>query len=219
MDLWQNREKAKKFVQNELSEEYDVIYQLFKLQNDLIECYIVEKDNDILRIAGIINAKIRSLCHAMLSLAFDGNAQESGAIFRPAIEAYEKLVYLREDSKRVQQFIEGNLPTAGVIARKINGKFKEVREYLNKNASHFGLEYYSIRHLVQIHEDGRYTLKPPTISLKVLKENVGTLAVFMIHVLIESIECLNEYGIKTIELEKRLEILFIQVNEIFVKIK
>jgi hypothetical protein len=89
VNLWQNREFAMNIFKNELSEDYNCVVSLFEFYDEIIENYTY--DTGILRITGLINMKIRTLCHGMLSLAMDGLAQESGALFRPAIEGYENL--------------------------------------------------------------------------------------------------------------------------------
>lgn len=200
---------------NELSDDYNCVVKLFELFDEVIGSYT--DDTGILRVTGLINMKIYTLCHGMLSLAMDGLAQESGALFRPAIEAYEKLVYLREDPIRVEQFYEGTLPQAGDIAKKINGKFKEVRAYLNNNASHFKFEYNSLRHLVQMTKEGEFILKQPSFTPKVLKKNVGTLAVFLIYVLYEAIAGLKQNDIEINDLVKKLEPLYVQVGGLYVE--
>ncbi|WP_338786279.1 hypothetical protein [Metabacillus sp. FJAT-53654] len=215
MNLWQNREIAMQIFNNELSDDYNCVVKLFNLFDEVIGSYT--EDTGVLRVTGLINIKIHTLCHGMLSLAMDGLAQESGALFRPAIEAYEKLVYLREDPNRVEQFYEGTLPQAGDIARKINGEFKEVRVYLNNNASHFKFEYHSLRHLVQITDEGKFILRQPSFTPEVLKENLGTLAVFLIHVLYEAIAGLKQNDIEINDLVKKLEPLYLQVGRLFGK--
>jgi hypothetical protein len=57
------------------------------------------------------------------SLMLDGLGQEAGALLRPLIETLELLVYLRLEPARIDQAIEEKLPSAGQIAKKIEGEF------------------------------------------------------------------------------------------------
>ncbi|WP_459500492.1 DUF5677 domain-containing protein [Bacillus sp. C1] len=124
---------------------------LFELFDNVIENYMM--NTPFLRVTGIISIKIRSLCHGMFSLALDGHAQESGALFRTAIEAYESLVYLRKDPTRVNEFLKDKKPQAGKIAKIIQGQFKEVRSYLSNHSSHFGFKPDSLMHFLQFTDD------------------------------------------------------------------
>jgi len=64
------------------------------------------------------------------------------------IEALELIIYFREDPLRIEEAVQGKLPPAGVIAKKIQGRLKRLREYLNEHASHFSLTLPSVVHLV-----------------------------------------------------------------------
>ncbi|MED4676794.1 hypothetical protein [Bacillus nitratireducens] len=214
MNLWENREKAIQALNQELYKENQIIHSLFELFDNVIESYTL--DTPFLRVTGIISIKIRSLCHGMLSLALDGHAQESGALFRTVIEAYESLVYLRKDPSRVNRFLEDKKPQAGDIAKAIQGQFKEVRAYLNNHASHFGFKSDSVMYFLKVTHDGDVTLKEPSFNSGVFRGNLGTLSVFMINTLFESIACLHQNDIDVSRWSKKLELLYKQVQIVFV---
>lgn len=214
VNLWDNREKAIQALDKELYKENQIIHSLFELFDNVIESYTL--DTPFLKITGIISVKIRSLCHGMLSLALDGHAQESGALFRTAIEAYESLVYLRKDPTRINQVLEDKMPKAGKIAKEIQGQFKEIRAYLNNNASHFGFKPDSRMHFLQTTLDGDITLKEPSFNTEVFQENLGTLVVFMIRTLFESIACLHQNDINVSRWNKKLMSLYEEVKIVFV---
>lgn len=44
--------------------------------------------------------------------------------------------------------MDGRLPTAGVIAKRIEGKFQDLRDHLNTHAAHFSLSPDAVVHLV-----------------------------------------------------------------------
>nr|WP_044444424.1 hypothetical protein [Bacillus mycoides] len=152
----------------------------------------------------------------MLSLALDGHAQESGALFRTAIEAYESLIYLKKDPTRVNEFLEDKKPQAGKIAKVIQGQFKEVRSYLNNHSSHFGFKPDSLMHFLQFTDDEDITLKEPPFKSEILRRNLGMLANFMIHALFESMACLHQNDICVSGCHEKLMSLHEQVGAVFV---
>jgi len=121
----------------------------------------------------------------------DGLAQESGALLRPIIECFELLEYFRKDPKRIEEAIEGRLPPAGVIAKKIKGSLKGLRDYLNTNASHFSLTPEAMLHLINW-GDGSIRLKQPYVE-SVLKRNLETLFLILLLLSSEAIKCLNSH--------------------------
>ncbi|MBU8919108.1 hypothetical protein BGM25_23985 [Bacillus sp. FJAT-29953] len=194
MNLWEHREKALQALETELYRETKVIHSLFEMFDNVVERFTLE-DTDFLRITGLISIKIRSLCHGLLSLALDGHAQESGALLRPAIEAFELLIYFSMDPTRINQMKEKKLPQAGEIAKKIQGKFMPIRKYLNEHASHFRLEPGSLEHFFHLTPNGDRFLEEPSFNSEVLKENLGTLALFMMITLPVSVACLQQIDI------------------------
>ncbi|WP_410985462.1 hypothetical protein [Bacillus cereus] len=214
LNLWETREKAIHALNKELYRENQIMHSLFELFDNVIESYMM--NTPFLRVTGIISMKIRSLCHGMLSLALDGHAQESGALFRTAIKAYESLIYLRKDPTRIKEFLEDQKPQAGKIAKVIQGQFKEIRSYLNNHSSHFGFKPDSLMHFLQVTDDGDITLKESSFKFEILRENLGTLAVFMIQALFESIACLHQNDIDVSGCHEKLMSLYEQVETVFV---
>jgi hypothetical protein len=92
--------------------------------------------------------KARNYALGLYSLSLDGLGQEAGALLRPLVEAYEVLVYFRLDPSRASKATDDKLPSAGEIAKAISGRFKDLREYLNENASHFAFSPQSMTHLI-----------------------------------------------------------------------
>jgi hypothetical protein len=121
--------------------------------------------------------KGRNLALACYSLALDGLAQESGALLRPLLEAIELLAYLLLDPTRVSEVVDGTLPKPGIRARMVDGKFKDLRDYLSRHASHINLSHESMQHTVDS-STGRLRVVQPYRRL-VLKTNMGTLCMFM----------------------------------------
>ncbi|PEI67563.1 hypothetical protein COE98_12550 [Bacillus wiedmannii] len=213
MKLWENREKAIRALDRELYIENQIMNSLFELFDNVIESY--KLNTPILRVTGNISIKIRALCHGILSLSLDGHAQESGALLRTAIEAYESLVYLRQNPTSVNEFLEDRKPKAGTIAKAIQGNFQEVRNYLSNHSSHFAFKPDSLMHFWQVTDDEDITLKEPPFKIENLRKNLGTLAIFMLQALAESIACLQQNDVfvarcheKSISLHEKIENVF-----------
>jgi hypothetical protein len=96
-------------------------------------------------------------------------------LFRPLIKSLELLTYLRLDPRRIQEALGGKLPKAGDVAKKIEGKFKELREFLNTHASHLSLSLSpeAMFHLVDL-KSGRLR-RVQAHKADVLRQNLRTL--------------------------------------------
>jgi hypothetical protein len=186
MELWQTREQALVALQGDLQERAEVIRETFEL---IDECTGRFKaiDSPFARVCGLTLVKGRNMALGVYSLILDGLGQEAGALLRPLIEILELLVYLRLDPARVDKAIAGKLPSAGQIAKKIEGEFKDLRQHLNEHASHFGFTYDSLRHIVDLSKMTWRTSQP--YNEDVLKTNLGTLFLFTIRLAIEGINC------------------------------
>ena len=209
MNIWSAREKSLNWLNNELKPESQVLQEGFEYLGNLVEL-LENKGNDegeneigqFCRISGIALAKISHLLLGCYSLMLDGLAQESGALLRPLIETYELLVYFRQDKSRISQVLEGKLPSAGTIGKRISGDYQDLREHLNVNASHFSYKIDSVRHLFG--ENAK--IQPiPNHSLKVLRTNLQLLYAFQTFVLFEAVNCLFAIGFDANALTDKIE--------------
>lgn len=207
MNLWSTREQSIRWLQKELLQESEVIKHGFELIDDGIKLF--ERaggdegetlDGQFCRVCCVTLSKSSHFLLACYSLALDGLAQESGAILRPFIESYELLVYLRLDKSRVIQVLDENLPTSGVIAKKVTGDFKDLREHLNISASHFSYKIESVKHL---HGKNFGFRSLPKHSIKVFRTNIGLINVLQVIVLFEVANCLfsTPYGSESLASE------------------
>lgn len=189
--MWETRSEALKELSGDLKEEGELIYKGFELLDEIIEIF-TRKPDCFNRVCGIVLLKGKNLCKAMFSLALDGLAQESGALLRPTIECFELLAYLRDDPERVEEAVENRLPSAGNIAKKIDGDFKDLREHLNKNASHISLSSHSVSHLIDF-ESEEYRMEQ-LYNEQVLRKNLTTLFVIMFNLIFEGVNCIKING-------------------------
>lgn len=85
--------------------------------------------------------------------------------------------------------IDDRLPTAGEIAKRIQGQFKTLREHLNQHSSHFGLTYESARHLINWNTL-KFKLVQP-YSCKVLRTNLKSIFTFLVFLNVQAVDCLG----------------------------
>lgn len=189
MSIWSTRNQSEKALSKSLSTEAIAIEQGFILLDNLITQFESKSCELYCRVCGLVLLKAKNLCLAIFSLSLDGLAQEAGALLRPAIECFELLDYFYADPERVQQAIDEELPLAGVIAKKINGKHQRLRKFLNRTASHFSLSADSLKHLIDLRK-GKLHLTQPYLA-KVLSANLWTLFCIMVIVTTSASICLS----------------------------
>ena len=208
MNIWAAREKSFHWLSSELYPQATLLEQGFNHLAELVAVYEalgeMEGESEVgqfARVVGITLAKFSHLLLGCYSLTLDGLAQEAGALLRPLIESYELLVYFRQDTNRVAQAIENKLPSAGVIGKRISGKFYSLRKYLNENAAHFSYNSHSLAHLLR---KGKIQIVPDH-TLEVLRRNLQVLNVFQAFELIEGVNCLFAIGIEANEWADKIE--------------
>jgi hypothetical protein len=196
MSLWNIRDKALKELDKVLKNEAEMLREGFSLLDECIARLETEHASEpYARVCALSLIKARNLLLGSYSLSIDGLAQEAGALLRPFIEAFEKMVYFNEDRSRIEEAIEDRLPSAGEIAKRIQGQFKTLREHLNQHSSHFGLTYESARHLIDWNTLKFMTVQP--YSRKVLRANLKTIFTFLVFLNVQAIECLYNLGDKS----------------------
>ena len=204
MNIWSAREKSLNLLNNNLQPQSAVIEEGFEYIGKLMELLqAISRDEGasengkFCRICGLTLAKFSHLLLGVYSLTLDGLSQEAGALLRLTIETYELLVYFRQDKSRVNQILEENLPSAGMIGKKISGDFQDLREFLNRSASHFSYKVESVWHLF----DENTQLKAiPTSESQKLLEDLQVINTFQSVILFEAVECLLaiDYEVKNL---------------------
>lgn len=139
------------------------------------------------RVCAVTVIKGRNLALGCYSLALDGLAQESGALLRPLLEVIESLVYLRTVPGAIDKAIDEKLPTAGKVAEATGSPFKDLREHLNKYASHLGFGAASLGHLLDIPSGRLRTVQP--FNESVLERNIATIFAFTVILAREAALC------------------------------
>jgi hypothetical protein len=124
-----------------------IIDNLFELNESIRTIYNSVKDQVSFIISNLIFAKTTKYLNGVFILIKENLGHESGALLRPAIEGIELLEYLRRVPEGIQQAIDDNLPSAGNIAKMIDGKFQTLRKYLNQDSSHFHMSFNSMINL------------------------------------------------------------------------
>ena len=173
-----------------MKHEAVLLEETFGVIDEIIMLFDSQQKNSSYALAcGFTLAKARNLALGCLSLILDGLGQEAGALMRPFIEAHELLVYYRLQPSRVEDALKGHLPSAGLIAQRIEGHFHDFRKHLSKKASHFGFTAYSLRHLLD-NRELKIRIVQPMLPL-VLLRNVRDLWLNMALLLFESFKCLE----------------------------
>ncbi len=201
MSLWETRERAITATESTLLTESEVIYRGFSLLDEMLIVFQSE-DSAFCRVTGITLLKAKNLAQGIFSLALDGLAQEAGAILRPLLECLELLKYLYDNPQRIDEALEGRLPLAGEISKRIHGKFQKLRNHLNRHASHYSLAPESMSHLIDSNSGSWRTTQ--RFNKSVLRKNMTTLFAFQVQLLFEAANCLASNELLTDSLEGRL---------------
>ena len=187
MNLWQAPRKAEAALNNELRPFASAYEDIFTVVDECAE-RLAHVDSPFARASTIILIKWRNLVLGCYSLCLDGLAQEGGALLRPLIESLELLTYLRLDPRRVDSVLTDK-PSAGAIAKEINGKFQGLREYLNLNSSHLSMTPYSVGHLIDLNT-AKFRLVQQHNDA-VLRQNLKTLLAVFGLLMVEVVNCVS----------------------------
>jgi len=191
LDLWYSRDAGLKVLRSEYSQVIVVLDDLFSVVAD-IACVLHNVDSPLGRVSALVIVKARNLALGCYSLSLDSLAQEGGALFRPLLECLELLEYFRQDPNRVDEAAEGRLPSAGVIAKRIDGDCKKVREYLNQHASHLSIAPESMHHILDFASRARQAdlCVDQCFSISIAVRNLQTLFAVFCMIAIEGANCL-----------------------------
>lgn len=203
MNLWITREESLNALKSKLSIEAHYIEKGFTIIDALLRIFEDNKNDNFCMVCSFALLKGKNFCFSIYSLSLDGLAQEAGALLRPAIECFEFLDYFYADPKRIQEALENKLPSAGNIAKKINGKHRKLREYLNSTASHFSLNPMACTHLINWEKGSiRYYQE---YNENVLRKNLWTLFSIMVFLVYSAVRCLTFNELIDRKLTKEIE--------------
>jgi hypothetical protein len=186
--MWETRRIAEQALTHSLRPYSDLLDETFA-SIDVCTSRLEHAGTPFGRVSALVLAKGRNLGVACLSLSLDALGQEAGALFRPLIEAVELLEYIRQDPGRVGEAVDDRLPKAGVISRRIQGKFKLLREYLNAHASHLSVGPEAMGHLLDL-KAGRVRTTQ-AYSEPVLRMNLRTLLAVLVWLCLVGAGCVQ----------------------------
>lgn len=186
-EIYQAREKSLVWMSTELQQENQIILDGFNIITNIVNQINIQlgliEDGDLraYAIVGAVTlAKASRFLLGMLDLALSGLSQESGALLRLFLECLEYLAYFREDETRIEEIIEDRLPSAGEVGKRIKSDFKELRQFLNNNASHFSYQKESIAHLITNKHE---VIPVPIHTQSVFRQNIkiiNALQIFLV---------------------------------------
>jgi hypothetical protein len=184
--LWATRRQAEIALAEEFKQFADLLDEAFA-SVDRGVARLEALEHPFGRVCSLVVVKARNLGLGCYSLSLHALAHEAGALFRPLVECLELLVYLRSDPSRISEALEDRLPKAGVVAQRIEGTFKGLRDHLNTHASHLSLSPDAMAHLVDL-KTGQ--LRPVQLhNSAVLRQNLRTLLGVMVWFAIEAANC------------------------------
>jgi hypothetical protein len=186
--MWSTRRQAERALNEGLAPFAALIDETFSALDDCLD-RLERQSQPFGRICALVLIKARNLAFGCYSLSLDALAQEAGALFRPLLECLELLTYFRLDPMRINEALEDRLPKAGVIARKIEGKFKGLRDHLNAHASHLSVSPEAMAHLVDFRAGRLRPVQP--YNEDVLRGNLRTLLAVLIWLAIEAVNCVS----------------------------
>lgn len=185
--LWEARRAAERALRESLR-DYSELFECVFRQLHAAALRLAGQDTTFGRVCALAVIKSANLAQGCYSLSLDGLAQESGALFRPLIEALEMLRYLRESPVHINEAIEGRLPLAGEISRSINGKFQFLRNWLNAHASHLSLNPAATAHLIDFSKSEIRVIQP--FNERVLQQNLRILLAVLSSLNLEAASCI-----------------------------
>ena len=187
MEIFECRTRATAELETTFRNEAEVINNGFLLLDRCIADLGSRFNTSTLaRAASLATAKGDILAQGCYSLILDGLAQESGALLRTLLEVAEFLTYLHSNSNAQEEFKEDKLPSAGVIAQRIDGKLQVLRKYLNEDASHLNFSYNSLRHIVTFSNPVVFNTHPQ------FHKNLKMLFTFLLYVLSAAATCIAQ---------------------------
>ena len=137
---------------------------------------------------GLALVKGRNFAVCSLGLITDGYGQESGVLLRLLVEHIEVLIYLDRFPDEAQRALANDLPSAGARAKKIEGSFKFLRDFLNENSSHGSFSEHAVGHVRR--RDGGFNKQPKFVP-STFDENFRLTAMFTIFLLRSAVSCLR----------------------------
>lgn len=188
ISLWNTRRQAERALTEGLEPFAGLLNEAFSALDDCVD-RLERLEKSFGRVCALVLIKARNLGLGCYSLSLDALAQEAGALFRPALECLELLTYFRLDPTRIDEALENRLPTAGVIAQRIEGKFKGLRDYLNTHASHLSVAPEAMAHLIDFRAGRLRPVQP--YNEGVLRRNLRTLLAVLIWLAIEAVNCVS----------------------------
>lgn len=186
--MWETRRLSEEALSGSLMPFRDLLSEAFDSVDRSVGG-LEQVDAPFGRICALVAIKAKNLTVACYSLSLDALAQESGAIFRVLIEALELLQYLREDPKRVTEALDGRLPKAGEIGKRVQGNLQQLRDHLNAHASHLSVGPESMKHLFDFNVGQSRTVQP--FSEAVLRKNLATVLTVVLWLAAEAATCVS----------------------------
>ncbi len=189
--MWEERTAIMQIVNSDLSKEDKLIHCFIKYIETAIAIINTNNDKNNIMTYGYIIAKGLSYSKGVYSLFFDNLVVETGALIRPSIEAFELLVYLQKYPDKIVEVSNGKKPTAGCIAKAIDGSLKPLRDYLNNYSSHIDVSNNSKQFVIDANT--KQIQYHTIITSMALKENFAFITIILYLIAYETGKVLDKY--------------------------
>src|SRR5574337_1822701 len=100
ISLWNTRHQAERALTESLEPYASLLNEAFSALDHCVD-RLERLGQPFGRVCAVVLIKARNLGLGCYSLSLDALAQEAGALFRPALECLELLVYFRLDPTRI----------------------------------------------------------------------------------------------------------------------
>jgi hypothetical protein len=186
---WPNRDVALAYLTERQPSRLRVFTQALEHIDSCIEEFERQAPSSPLaKACGITLAKGKNFALSSLGVISDGYGQESGVLLRLLVEHIELLNYLERFPDEATNALANQLPSAGVRAKRVEGKFKFLRDFLNEHSSHGSFSDHSIGHV--INRDGTIN-RVPHFGEETFDTNFRMNAVFTIFLYRAAVSCLQ----------------------------
>jgi hypothetical protein len=206
MDLWKARRKSLAAIRCNLKHENQTLLEALTLMDRCIELFHAADQsdgNDFALVCGQTLTKARRYAISCYSVCLNGCHSQPGALLRPLVEAAELLTFFHKEPARIELVSKERLPSAGQIAKAIQGELQFLRDSLNTCSSHFSLKL----DLWQPIADN--------YSSESLKASLRNLTLFIMAAVREAIFCLEVINKRNEQLIDDVDACFEQWRTIF----
>jgi len=194
-DLWSTRRRAMAALAGNLRAEAACLEGVFDALDACVGHLLSVRptsghERTLALFGATLAVKGRNFALGIYGLTLDGLAEEAGALVRPFIETLETLAWLNQDPSRTELMLSDDRPRAERLAKAVGHEFKDLRDYLNAQASHLSTSGASVGHLMR---GDRLVLVQP-YHKRMLRVTMQMIHLFVFRLAVEAAKCASVAG-------------------------